>query len=195
MYNYLTHECTKAKLQFWQKNTWNKVYEPYWLKQTGFMFWINWFIYHIWLKKLFIYESHIATSLMNMSRRDYHYELKKTNLIKCQIVFFGSAWQPRFFFIHIEKSSQDILKKQVRFSKKWQNLWFNFHNVHKPHATFIEWWPPQTHKRSAPSPSMPSVSRPGVRCADCLSNPATRPGRSIIADSWRPGSRSVMMIK
>ncbi len=34
MYNYLTHECTKAKLQFWQKNTWNKVYEPYWLKQT-----------------------------------------------------------------------------------------------------------------------------------------------------------------
>ncbi len=95
-------------------------YEPYWLKQTGFMFWINWFIYHIWLKKLFIYESGIATSLMNMSRRDYHYELKKTNLIKCQIVFFGSAWQPYFFFIHIEKSSQDILKKQVRFSKNYR---------------------------------------------------------------------------
>ncbi len=160
------------------------------------MFWINWFIYHIWLKKLFIYESRIATSLMNMSRRDYHYELKKTNWIKCQIVFFGSAWQPHFFFKHIEKSSQDILKKNrsdlVKNDRICGLTSIMFTNLMRRSLS------DGLHKHISalrPVPACPLSLGPESRCADCLSNPATRPGRSIIADSWRPGSRSVMMIK
>ncbi len=142
---------------------------------------------HLWITHCYFTYEHVKARLSLW--------IEKTNLIKCQIVFFGSAWQPHFFFIHIEKSSQDILKKQVRFSKNDRICGLTstmFTNLMRRSLS------DGLHKHISalrPVPACPLSLGPESRCADCLSNPATRPGRSIIADSWRPGSRSVMMIK